>query len=96
MTRAEELSPTERAICHALSRFANWDSELAGAHPGNDKLREVTGYSRSTIRRALQSLQCKGWIRPAGGHGYGRGRARTWQLIRPDPCASQDVQESPS
>jgi DNA-binding FadR family transcriptional regulator len=59
--RASDLSPTERHVLRLLEDYA--DNDTGHAYPSVRTIARDTGYSRSTIETALDSLQAKGWLR---------------------------------
>ena len=85
LIRELPLSLAEKCTAYALATFVNPDG--TNAHPGIDRLVRATGSSKSTVLRALESLEGMGFIkRPGkiGGKGLPRGYATVWDLAVPD------------
>lgn len=68
----KDLSDVQFRILVLLLGYAG--SDLAGAHPGTQRLADDACVSHMTARRHLKALQQSGWITVTGTHHSGHGR----------------------
>ena len=88
--RGAQLTDAEFRVLVILATYT--DASMSNAFPGLTKLIEASCVSRSAVKRALASLQKKGWIRLAsvGGNEVGKGVANVWQIV-PKGSASEPL-----
>lgn len=84
LIRELELPLAVKCTAYALATYVNGDG--TNAHPGIGGLQRAAGASRSTVLRALESLESEGLIRVVsrgGGKGVQRGNASIYELSVP-------------
>src|SRR5690625_5117581 len=80
------LTNSEFRVLVAVFNFT--DKRGRNAYPGNDRLADACCTSRRHVRRALRSLEAKGWLRRVEYGGYddaGRRRATVYELVDKAP-----------
>jgi hypothetical protein len=89
----QALAAPVRHVLIALSRYADWDTGLH-ARPGTETLARKTGWSRSTITRALAAGIERGYLvrvnAPRSRHGRYGSEAAEFALVPPKPTAQRE------
>jgi Helix-turn-helix domain len=77
--RGAGLTPTERMVAVELSEYSGIGKAIVW--PAIATLAADCGVGRSTVKRALNRLQSKGFTAAIGSRAGGRGHATRWQLL---------------
>jgi Helix-turn-helix domain len=77
--RGAGLTPTERMVAVELSEYSGIGKAIVW--PAVATLAADCGVGRSTVKRALNRLQSKGFTAAIGSRAGGRGHATRWQLL---------------
>jgi DNA-binding MarR family transcriptional regulator len=88
LIRTSDLPPLERSVLLELSWYMDFHT-LGDAHPGVERLAQRTGWSVSSVKRALRELEAKGWIVRVqtggrrGDHAWSSMYRGVWPKRRP-------------
>lgn len=80
--KGSELPPVQRHLLHvmALAPGKGSDGVVSGAEFSYPRLADSTGYSYSTVLRAMRANEAAGWLAKIPG---GRGRRNSYRLVMP-------------
>jgi DNA-binding transcriptional MocR family regulator len=70
------LKPATKTVFFYLSTYTD-NPDGSGVFPGIERLCQETSFSLSTVRRALEELECDGWIKP---ETFRRQRVKGWRI----------------
>lgn len=79
--RFSDLPPAPRSIAIELCHYMHHD-DLSGARPGPSRLADRTGWSVPTVKRALQVLVNRGWLKRTHKGGFGGDRRKLASTYR--------------
>lgn len=92
--RDAKLGPTVTAVALVLSTYANADG--TSIHPGEARVADGLGTSRSTVTRALQKLRGEEWLTKVRDGNSRTGQADEYRLSLPDRASPTPHDERPS